>query len=140
MARKEDPLFTGKAIWIRLPDQQDDKGKTYSLSTITFPDWVHRVYMDDNKLIDVRGSDLEQGMALDVKGCVAIIVDINKEQYYHGLMIPSIQIGEPAKSDVTNKKFRRNFYEDGRIEWTIESETKFKKKLENPQLDDPEIS
>jgi len=128
------PLFKGKAISIRLPDQPQlsPQGKQIiiqgelqwqALWTTTFPDWAHKVHTKDGEL-EILGKDLEKDMIIKFPhgpdNLELLIKDIDKEQLYCGLMEPKIKIGIPTEKQIPRYKMTRNFYEDNRIEWVAE--------------------
>jgi hypothetical protein len=114
---KLPPVFTGEAIEIRFPDINLN-GKTQEFRVITFPDWIHRVYVDD-QMYDVLGEDLEVGMAFPYEGIFIIITDLDKKYLYHGLQV-SNRIGNPCDpKEYIRRKFKRTFKEDGTQAWEI---------------------
>jgi hypothetical protein len=115
---KLPPIFTGEAIEIRFPDVIVNN-KKQEFNIITFPDWAHKVYVDD-QIHEVLGKDLEIGMAFTIDGMFIPIIDINKSVLYHGMQIQNLKIGEPCdSSSIERKKFKRCFKEDGTQYWEI---------------------
>jgi hypothetical protein len=114
---KLPPVFTGEAIEIRLPDITVNN-RTQQLKIVTFPDWLHKVYVDD-KMYDVLGKDLEIGMAFPFEGIYVPIIDIDKKVLYHGMQMPN-PLGLPCNpSEVKRKKFKRSFKKNGTQFWEI---------------------
>jgi hypothetical protein len=114
---KLPPVFTGEAVEIRFPDVVINN-KPKEVSVVTFPDWVHKVYVDD-QIYEVLGKDLEIGMAFPIDGGFVPIIDVNKHLLYHGMQLKNM-IGDPCDpASITRFKFKRTFKEDGTQGWEI---------------------
>jgi len=117
--KKEDNIFTGEALDLRLPDYMDEKQRKHQLWIKTFPHWIHVVYIQD-KTYDVLGEDLQVGMAFLVNGNLIPIIDI-KKILYHGLAIQNPPLGAPCDtSKVKRYKFKRSVDNEGNNSWQIE--------------------
>jgi hypothetical protein len=116
---KEEPIFSGNAISIRFPDMEDQEGHAVRFETVTFPDWVHSIYIND-KIHKVLGRDLEIGMPFMISGNYVPITDINKEYLFHGLMRPRHKVGNFCDpSEITRMKYKRLLFEDGTQGWEL---------------------
>lgn len=84
--KKERPFFTGKAINLRFPNIVEDlpngKQRIHKVEFITFPDWVHNVFLENNEY-KIIGRDLQIGMPIFLNGQLFPIIAIT-EQYFHG--------------------------------------------------------
>lgn len=120
------PIFTGEALNIRFPDvdvmQPNGKMKLQSVSVVCFPHWIYKVNIN-NVTYDLRGTELQPGMFIELKDKLLLIMDITKV-LYHGMEIPAVPIARPPKPEdsqnLLDVKFTRLFFDDGHIEWKIE--------------------
>jgi hypothetical protein len=120
------PFFSGKAYEIRFPDIEtinNGKREIIHVRFITFPSWVHEIYIDD-KTYKVLGEELQIGMPVSFGGQIWPIIEI-KEQAYHGVIrIEKHPIGHIEDiSNLTKYSFKRKVKKDIDY-WVVEEKEK----------------
>jgi len=119
---KLPPVFTGNAIRVTFivdqieqgPDGQPMPTKA-SMEVITFPHWVHTVFID-GKDLQVYGRDLLESMMIKIDNSYIAISSIDKEVLYRGIETQTVPIGHPQVENeiIKNWDFKRVLFDDGR--------------------------
>jgi hypothetical protein len=114
------PIYTGNAIVVTFPDAvRVSGGQPEPWRTITFPHFIHNVYVKDG-VHNVWGSDLEIGMCFLIGGQYVPIINLDKEQLYHGMYEQELMLGGPAPDDAfPHVKYVKRLKEDGTQYWDI---------------------